>query len=69
MTTAELQSAFSAMAEGRQIALITDAGDMEHVRKNAIRECVVWLVQNNANYKPEALAEMMASDMLSEAEK
>lgn len=41
MTTAELQSAFSAMAEGRQIALITDAGDMEHVRKNAIRECVV----------------------------
>ena len=33
-------------------------------RTQALREAVVWLVQNVKNYQPEALAEMMADDLI-----
>lgn len=47
-------------------------GLAENLRQNsqeydrAIKDAVLWLVQNNKKNKPEFLAEMMADDLLSQ---
>lgn len=35
-------------------------------RRATIRECVTWLAQNHAQYKPEFLAGEMANELLTE---
>jgi hypothetical protein len=44
----------------KELGKILQAAD----RRNAIRECVTWLAQHTGEYKPEALAGMMANDLL-----
>jgi hypothetical protein len=41
-----------------------DINTQHEARRNAIRECVTWLAQNHAEYKPEYLAGELANAML-----